>query len=77
MINDPEENRAIRLPMVYGHQVTQSRSIEEIKAHPTLYPFYQSYVFQAGQPDWVKKMATQALGLEVQEFDGIVVPRQS
>jgi 5,5'-dehydrodivanillate O-demethylase len=77
VINDPEENRAIRLPMVYGHQVTQSRSIEEIKAHPTLYPFYQSYVFQAGQPDWVKKMATQALGLEVQEFDGIVVPRQS
>jgi 5,5'-dehydrodivanillate O-demethylase oxygenase subunit len=63
--------------MVYGHQVTQSRTIEEIRSHPTLYPFYKSYVFQAGQPDWVKALASQALGLEVGEFDGIVIPRQS
>jgi 5,5'-dehydrodivanillate O-demethylase len=63
--------------MVYGHQVTQSRTIKEIKSHPTLYPFYKSYVFQAGQPKWVKDLASQALGMEVEEFDGIVLPRQS
>jgi 5,5'-dehydrodivanillate O-demethylase len=42
-----------------------------------LYPFYKSYVFQAGQPDWVKKMSSQALGVEVEEFDGVVIPRQT
>jgi 5,5'-dehydrodivanillate O-demethylase len=63
--------------MVYGHLVTQSRTIEEIKNQKTLYPFYKSYVFQAGQPNWVAKMSSQALGIEVQDFDGIVVPRHS
>jgi 5,5'-dehydrodivanillate O-demethylase len=77
MITQLHQNKAIPLPMVYGHQVTQSRTIEDIKSHPTLYPFYKSYVFQAGQPERVKQLATQALGLEVQDFDGIVIPRQS
>ncbi len=77
VITDPGQNQAIALPMVYGHQVTQSRTLEEIRSHPTLYPFYKSYVFQAGQPDWVKALASQALGLEVGEFDGIVLPRRS
>ena len=77
MIHDASINHQIKLPMVYGHQVTQSRSIEEIKDHKTLYPFYKSYVFQSGQPEWVKKMSSQALGIEVEEFNGIVIPRQT
>lgn len=77
IIQDASINHQIKLPMVYGHQVTQSRSIEEIKDHKTLYPFYKSYVFQSGQPEWVKKMSSQALGIEVEEFNGIVIPRQT
>lgn len=76
-IFDPSINQAIALPMVYGHQVTQSRPLEEIKKHKTLYPFYKSYIFQAGQPEEVRKMASQAFGLEVEEFDGIVKARES
>jgi 5,5'-dehydrodivanillate O-demethylase len=63
--------------MVYAHQVTQSRTLEEIKNHKTLYPFYKSYIFQAGQPQWVQKMASEAFGIEVEEFDGIVKARES
>jgi 5,5'-dehydrodivanillate O-demethylase len=77
IILDASMNHHIQLPMVYGHQVTQSRSIQEIKEHKSLYPFYKSYVFQAGQPDWVKKMSSQALGIEVEDFDGVVIPRQT
>jgi 5,5'-dehydrodivanillate O-demethylase len=63
--------------MVYGDQVTQSRTRAEIAAHPTLKAFYTSYIFQAGQPDWVKQLASEALGFQVGEFDGVVVPRQA
>jgi len=76
-IFDPEQNHHIKLPMVYAHQVTQSRTLEEIKNHKTLYPFYKSYIFQAGQPQWVQKMAGEAFGIEVEEFDGIVKARES
>ncbi len=76
-ITDPQMNKAVKLPMVYGHQVTQSRSIEDIKNHKTLYPFYKSYIFQAGQPSWVMDMASEAFGIEVEEFNGIVKPRES
>ena len=77
LIRDPAHNVRVPLPMVYGDQVTQSRTLVEIMAHPTLKPFYTSYIFQAGQPEWVRQMASEALGVEVQEFDGVVVPRQA
>jgi 5,5'-dehydrodivanillate O-demethylase len=76
LIFDPSINKKIKLPMVYEHQVTQSLSIKEIKEHKTLYPFYKSYVFQSGQPEWVKSLASDALGIEIEEFDGVVKPRE-
>jgi len=77
LIRDPAHNVRVPLPMVYGDQVTQSRTLAEIMAHPTLKPFYTSYIFQAGQPEWARQMASEALGVEVQEFDGVVMPRQA
>jgi 5,5'-dehydrodivanillate O-demethylase len=46
-------------------------------AHPTLKQFYTSYIFQAGQPAAVRAMASQALGMAMQEFDGVVIPRKA
>jgi 5,5'-dehydrodivanillate O-demethylase len=77
LIRDPLRNVKVPLPMVYGDQVTQSRTLSEIAAHRTLKAFYTSYIFQAGQPDWVKQLASEALGFQVGEFDGVVVPRQA
>jgi 5,5'-dehydrodivanillate O-demethylase len=34
--------------------------------------FYTSYIFQAGQPEAVRQAFSDAMGLEVKEFDGVV-----
>jgi 5,5'-dehydrodivanillate O-demethylase len=54
-----------------------ARSIDEIKTHPILKIFYTTYIFQAGQPEYVRKEFSEVMGLEVQEFDGIVNSRNS
>jgi 5,5'-dehydrodivanillate O-demethylase len=77
VLRDPTRNVRLSLPMVYGDQITQSRTQAEILAHPTLKQFYTSYIFQAGQPAAVREMASQALGMAMQEFDGVVIPRKA
>ena len=77
VLRDPTRNVRLSLPMVYGDQITQSRTQAEILAHPTLKQFYTSYIFQAGQPAAVRAMASQALGMAMQEFDGVVIPRKA
>jgi 5,5'-dehydrodivanillate O-demethylase len=77
ILRDPERNVRVPLPMVYGDQITQSRTQAEILAHPTLKQFYTAYIFQAGQPAAVRDMASQALGIAMKEFDGVVIPRKA
>jgi 5,5'-dehydrodivanillate O-demethylase len=76
-IRDPEKNVRVKLPMVYRDHIVQSRTVDEIMAHPTLKMFYGSYVFQAGQPEAVRRQFAQAMGFEVREFDGVMVARQA
>jgi 5,5'-dehydrodivanillate O-demethylase len=77
ILRDAERNVRVPLPMVYGDQITQSRTQAEILAHPTLKQFYTAYIFQAGQPAVVRDMASQALGIAMKEFDGVVIPRKA
>jgi len=77
LMRDPARNVRVPLPMVYGDHITQSRTQDEIRAHPTLNQFYSAYIFQAGQPKAVRDMASQALGMEMKEFDGVVIPRKA
>ena len=77
ILRDPARNVRLPLPMVYGDQITQSRTQAEILAHPTLKLFYTAYIFQAGQPAPVREMASQALGMVMKEFDGVVIPRKA
>jgi 5,5'-dehydrodivanillate O-demethylase len=77
ILRDTERNVRVPLPMVYGDQITQSRTQAEILAHPTLKQFYTAYIFQAGQPAAVRDMASQALGIAMNEFDGVVIPRKA
>ena len=77
ILRDPARNMRLPLPMVYGDQITQSRTQAEILAHPTLKQFYTAYIFQAGQPATVREMASQALGMAMKEFDGVVIPRKA
>ena len=77
VFRDPSRNVRVPLPMVYGDQITQSRTCDEILAHPTLKLFYSAYIFQAGQPTAVRDMVSHALGMEMNEFDGVVIPRKA
>lgn len=76
-IRDPEKNVRVVLPMMDKAQTLSAPSIDEIKTHPRLKLFYTTYIFQAGQPEHVRKEFSDVMGLEVQEFDGIVTSRNS
>jgi 5,5'-dehydrodivanillate O-demethylase len=76
-IRDPSKNVQVKLPMVYRDHIVQSRTIEEIMAHPTLKLFYGSYVYQVGQPEAVRRQFAQAMGFEVRDFDGVMAARQA
>ena len=71
-IRDPARNVRVPLPMMDRAQVLEGFPVEAIMAHPRMKLLYTSYIFQAGQPDSVRQAFSQAMGLEVQEFDGIV-----
>lgn len=71
-IRDPEKNKRIRLPMMDREQVLKGYTVEEIMANPRMKLLYTSYIFQAGQPEAVRKAFSDAMGIEVEEFSGVV-----
>lgn len=77
ILRDPKKNVRIELPMVYREQVVKGHTVDEIMAHPTLRLFYGSYIFQAGQPESVRRQVSEAMGFEVRDFDGMMVARQA
>ena len=77
VIRDPARNVRVALPIMDREQVLKSYTMQEIMANPRMKLFYTSYIFQAGQPEEVKRQFSQAMGLELQDFDGIVRSRNS
>ena len=75
LIRDPEKNTRIYLPMVTRDQVVKGYTTEEIMANPRMKLMCTSYIFQAGQPEAVRRQVADAMGMEPQEFDGVVLPR--
>jgi 5,5'-dehydrodivanillate O-demethylase len=71
-IRDPAKNVRVRLPMMDRAQVLDGFTVDEIMKHPRMKLFYTTYIFQAGQPENVRQAFSDAMGLEVREFDGIV-----
>jgi 5,5'-dehydrodivanillate O-demethylase len=74
-IRDPAKNVRVVLPMMDRHQVLGSHSIEHIKSNLRLTLMYTTYIFQAGQPESVRKAFAEAMGIDVVEFHGIVPSR--
>lgn len=70
-IRDPERNRCVELPMMDREAVIDGFTKAEILADPRKRLMFTSYVFQAGQPDWVRDAFATAMGLEVIEFSGL------
>lgn len=76
-IRDPAQNIRVALPMMDRAQVIDGYTVEQILASPRMKLFYTTYIFQAGQPESVRQAFSQAMGIETNDFDGIVGSRGS
>jgi 5,5'-dehydrodivanillate O-demethylase len=56
-------------------QTLEGYTVEQILASPRMKLFYTTYIFQAGQPEDVQRAFSQAMGIEVGEFDGVIGSR--
>ncbi len=71
VIRDPANNLRVSLPIAERDVVVAGHTREQILSNPRLRLLSTSYVFQAGQPQSVRELFSQAMGLEVQEFKGL------
>lgn len=76
-IRDPAKNVRVPLPMMDRDRVLGDLTIAEIEADPHKRRAYTSFIFQAGQPEWVRQAFSEAMGIEAIEFDGLVLSRGS
>lgn len=76
-IRDPAANVQVKLPMMDRAHTLEGYTAEQILASPRMKLFYTTYIFQAGQPEWVRKEMSDVMGIDVIEFDGIVKSRNS
>ena len=71
VIRDPAKNVRVRLPMADRDKRLKGHTREQIQADPRMRVVSTSYVFQAGQPDWVKQAFSDAMGLRAGEYQGL------
>lgn len=71
VLRDPERNVQVPLPNAELRSVREGYTTAEILANPRLHMLFTSYVFQAGQPEAVRRSFSEAMGLEVIEFQGL------
>lgn len=72
VIRDPQQNHRVPLPMMGRERVLASLSMQEILADPVKKRSYTTYIFQAGQPESVRRQFSDAMGIEAADFDGVV-----
>jgi 5,5'-dehydrodivanillate O-demethylase oxygenase subunit len=77
LIRDAARNVRVPLPMMDRHLVVEGHTPEEIMAWGRLRAMYTTYVFQAGQPEWVRQQFADAMGLPMGEHDGLVASRNA
>jgi 5,5'-dehydrodivanillate O-demethylase oxygenase subunit len=73
VIRDPARNRRVRLPNADLCSVQDGYTVAEILGNPRLKLLSTSYIFQAGQPEEVRRQFAEAMGIEPQEFAGLKV----
>jgi 5,5'-dehydrodivanillate O-demethylase len=75
VLRDPARNVQVELPMMNREDTLEGHATAEILADPRKRMLFTSYVFQAGQPDWVKRQFSEAMGVEPIEFQGFQTAR--
>lgn len=71
LVRDPSINQRLALPMSEHRDVVEGYTRAEILADPRKRLMSTSYIFQAGQPEWVRLEFEAAMGLEASEFSGL------
>jgi 5,5'-dehydrodivanillate O-demethylase len=76
-IRDPAQNQRVALPMMDRAQLLEGHTPQQIMQSPRLRMFYTTFVFQAGQPEAVRRQFSEAMGIDAVEFDGVIGSRGS
>ena len=74
LIRDPDRNQRVALPLAYPESAQEGYSRAEILADPYKRMRFLTYMFQAGQPEWVRAEFAAAMGLEPEDFQGAMRP---
>jgi 5,5'-dehydrodivanillate O-demethylase len=71
LIRDPARNVAVELPIMARTDMTVGYTKAEILADPRKRVMSTTFIFQAGQPEAVRRAFSEAMGLEEAEFSGL------
>lgn len=73
VIRDPAKNQRVPLPNAELRSIQDGYTMTDILGSPRLKLLFTSYIFQAGQPQEVRRQFADAMGIEPQEFSGLKV----
>ncbi len=71
LLRDPSRNVRIRLPVAGRKAFEEGHTRAEILASPRLRMLSTTFIFQAGQPESVRRAFRDAIGIEAAEFEGL------
>jgi len=63
VIRDPEANECVRLPIAHRSVFVDGLTLDELLRHPIFSAQLKGYVFQAGQPEKIRREYQAAMGL--------------
>lgn len=70
-LRDPQQNVRVPLPVADREAVLKGYSTAEILGDPRKRLLFTSYIFQAGQPESVRREFSQAMGIDAADFTGL------
>lgn len=71
LIRDPQKNHCVELPIADLQRARDGYTRAEILADPVRLLRFTSYIFQAGQPEWIRQEFSEVTGFEVGDFSGL------
>jgi len=71
VLRDPQLNVRVPLPAAGRRAMERGYTRAEILASPRLRMLATSFIFQAGQPEAVRRAFSEAMGIEATEFEGL------
>ena len=71
LIRDPACNVRVKLPVANADTTLQGMTTEQIMKEPRRKVHLTSFPLQAGQPEHVRRLQSEAMGVEIGEFTGL------